>query len=103
MLTLYATLDKNLISSINAAFTKIEHQMEVIDHKVHRAVKKKLDVAAEQIRTFKAISFPKDSLQERYETFIPFYLSYGSHLFDTLLHNTKPFGDEFLIIKYTKQ
>jgi bacillithiol biosynthesis cysteine-adding enzyme BshC len=103
MLTLYATLDKNLISSINAAFTKIEHQMEVIDHKVHRAVKKKLDVAAEQIRTFKAISFPKDSLQERYETFMPFYLSYGSHLFDTLLHNTKPFGDEFLIIKYTKQ
>lgn len=103
MLELYTALDKNLISSIHAAFTKITHQIEVIDQKVHRAVKKNLSIATEQIKTFKSISFPQDSLQERYDTFMPYYLEYGQHLFDTLLNNTKPYGDEFLIIKYTKQ
>lgn len=93
-------LDKNLNTSVKAAITKMKQQIEVLDKKIQRSIKTKMAVSIARIQDFKAHSFPNDSLQERYETFMPYYLSYGPALFEQLRKHTDPFGKQFLILKF---
>ncbi len=99
----YVPLDKNLDGSISAVLAKVHTQFNILDKKINRSIKKGLELRLDRIHSFKEHAFPKDSLQERYETFLPFYLNYGQSFFEDLYQHTDPFGKQFLVLKYKEQ
>ena len=97
-----ADLDGQLHLSAEAVFTKIKKQVEVLEKKVRKAAKRKMADRVQQIQQLKEHTFPKDSLQERYDTFMPFYLQYGQSFFEALYEHTDPYGKEFLVLAYNR-
>lgn len=92
-------IDTILNNSSDAVLSKIKYQISILENKMKRAAKKKLDVEMKRIEVLKQKLFPNDSLQERYDSFLQYYISYGADFFDTLLRCTMPYGDRFLIIQ----
>jgi len=99
----YVPLDKNLNGSISAVVAKVQAQLDILDKKVNRSIKKSLEIQVDRIYSFKEHAFPNDSLQERYETFLPYYLNYGQSFVEDLYQHTDPFGKQFLVLKYKEQ
>lgn len=92
-------LDVSIAKSTEAALAKMQYQVNILEKKILRAEKKKQDTAMQRINRLKALLFPGGTLQERYDAFLQYYLSYGSTFFDCLLEGTVPYGDKFLVIK----
>jgi uncharacterized protein YllA (UPF0747 family) len=92
-------IDKTLEKSVEAAFHKIDHQFSVLSQKMVRAEKRNMSDTLERVQRLKEALFPNDSLQERFDTFMPNFLSRGYEYFDILLEATVPYGDRFVIIK----
>ena len=76
----------------------MKNALKTIEEKVIRAKKKKNENEVNQILKLKEKLFPNNSLQERIENFIPFYLRYGNTFFDELLLNIDPFDQRFIIL-----
>jgi uncharacterized protein YllA (UPF0747 family) len=70
-----------------------------MEKKMMRAEKRNMAEQLSQIYKLKSKLFPNESLQERYDTFMPYYLEQGWQFFDTLLDTTLPYGDQFLMIR----
>lgn len=92
-------VDVTLRSSADAALTKMRYQLDVIEKKMMRAEKRNMGEALSKLYKLKAAAFPNNSLQERYETFMPYFLNMGYDYFDVLLDATLPYGNEFVLIK----
>jgi bacillithiol biosynthesis cysteine-adding enzyme BshC len=92
-------IDVTLRASAEAALTKMRHQVDVIEKKMIRAEKRNMAEQTSQIYKLKNRLFPNESLQERYDTFMPYYLEQGEAFFDTLMQTTLPYGDQFLMIR----
>lgn len=92
-------VDETLRSSTEAAIVKMRYQLDIIEKKMVRAEKRNMAVALARIYKLKSTLFPNNSLQERYDTFMPYFISYGSSYFDTLYEATCPYGDQFVLIK----
>ena len=92
-------IDPTLKASTEAVLTKIRHQLQVLEKKMLRAEKRKMAVQVEQISKLKSALFPNESLQERYDNFMPFYLQHGQEFFDTILEAIDATGGKFLVIE----
>jgi len=92
-------VDSTLRASADAALTKMKYQVQVIEKKMLRAEKRNMADQVSQLYKIKNKLFPNQSLQERYDTFMPFYLEQGAGFFDRLLAATLPYGDQFVILK----
>jgi bacillithiol biosynthesis cysteine-adding enzyme BshC len=92
-------IDITLRSSAEAALTKMRHQLDTMEKKMIRAEKRNMAEQLSQIYKLKNKLFPNESLQERYDTFMPYYLEQGWQFFDTLMQTTLPYGDQFLMIR----
>lgn len=92
-------IDGTLRASADAALTKMKYQMHVMEKKMLRAEKRNMADQVSQIYKLRNKLFPNNSLQERYDTFMPFYLEKGQLFFDELLEATLPYGDKFVILK----
>ncbi len=97
------SIDITLRSSIDAAMTKMRHQLDTIEKKMMRAEKRNMAEQLAQIYKLKKNVFPNGSLQERYDTFLPYYIDMGKRFFDHLMQYTLPYGDQFLIFKCTSK
>lgn len=93
-------VDITLKSSAEAALTKMKHQINVLEKKMMRAEKRNMSTKLAHIYKLKNQLFPNASLQERYDTFMPYYLSIGPHFFELILKATVPYGNQFAIVKY---
>lgn len=93
------TVDITLKASAEAALTKMRHQLDTMEKKMMRAEKRNMAIQLSKIYKLKNKLFPNNSLQERYDTFMPFFIEQGNTFFDVLMENTLPYGDQFLIIK----
>ena len=67
--------------------------------KLIAAFKKKEELAMQQIDLLRENYFPNNTLQERYENFIPYYLQFGNDLFENILQHITPFGNQFLLLQ----
>jgi len=94
-----AALDPTLNASAEAALAKMRHQLQVLEKKMLRAEKRKLEEALSRIERLKTALFPNNSLQERVENFSSYFLEYGFTFFDTLKDAMEPFRSEFLVIE----
>lgn len=92
-------IDITLKSSAEAALTKMRYQMDLIEKKMMRAEKRNMGDQISRIYKLRNKLFPNESLQERYDTFMSYYLEQGDAFFDALLEHTLPYGDQFLILK----
>jgi len=93
-----ADLDPTLRSSADAALAKMRHQLDVLEKKMLRAEKKKLQTQLQKIIRIKNTLFPNNGLQERIENFSEYYLQYGATFFDILKKGIEPLKSEFLVV-----
>jgi uncharacterized protein YllA (UPF0747 family) len=91
-------IDATLHKSAGAAIAKMHHQVAIVKKKMLKAEKLKWQVLTHRVDALKAALFPKDSLQERKENFLEYYLTYGVDFFDVLLEGIQPFESQFLVV-----
>ncbi|ACU62158.1 bacillithiol biosynthesis cysteine-adding enzyme BshC [Chitinophaga pinensis] len=92
------SIDVTLEASVGAERTRAVKSIGKLEHKFLRAEKKKFTWQSEQIRTLKSRLFPANSLQERKENFMPWYVTMGPAFFDLILEKMDPLSDQFGII-----
>jgi bacillithiol synthase len=94
-----ASLPAEFAKSIKAHQTKssaIQHRLQT---KIIAAFKKKENLQMQQLEKLHASFFPENTLQERKENMIPYYLQFGDDFFNMILQSITPFGNEYAIIK----
>jgi bacillithiol biosynthesis cysteine-adding enzyme BshC len=92
-------LDTTLRAAAEAVLVKIKYQLQVLEKKMLRAEKKKMQVHLAKISKMKDNIFPNDGLQERVENFSGYFLQYGYPYFDTLKDAMMPFNNQFLVLE----
>lgn len=92
------TSDKGLKKSILAEQQKQLNSFEKIKKKLLKFEKKKHEDALNQITQLKSKLFPNNSLQERYDNFIPFYLKHGDNFIEILQKELSPLDAKFVIL-----
>lgn len=92
-------VDPTLRASAEAALTKMRYQLQILEKKMLRAEKKKMQEQLNRISKLKNTLFPNNGLQERVENFISYYLQYGPAYFDILKDATMPFDASFLVVE----
>ena len=92
-------INVTLRASAEAALTKMRYQLDIVEKKMMRAEKRNMADQVSQIYKLRNKLFPNESLQERYDTFMPYYLDQGNSFFDTLMEATLPYGNQFLLIR----
>ncbi len=85
--------------SVEAHFTKSKKIQERLQHKIIAAYKKKETESMQQLTALHNTVFTNNTLQERIENFIPYYLQYGDAFFNELLKSILPFGNQYLVLQ----
>lgn len=92
-------VDPTLSKSVMAEEAKAIKSIEYIETKLLKAEKKKKENEINKIIRVKQKLFPNnDSLQERYDNFIPYYLRYGKEWIDALVDQLDPMDKSFKIL-----
>ena len=94
-------VDKTLGPSAEAALTRMKYQLEILQKKMVRAEKRKMEVQLNRLSRLKDALFPNGGLQERVDNFSEYYMDYGESFFDAIVDGIKPFGGEFLVIHHS--
>lgn len=94
-------VDESLRESVGAAVSKIKYQLAIVQKKMLRAEKKKLEVQLKRLERLRAALFPGESLQERIENFAEYYLDYGPAFLDIVKAGIDPFVPQFLVVSET--
>ena len=92
------TTDKGLQKTVLAEQKKQLNSFEKLEKKLLKSEKKKYEEALNQITQLKAKLFPNNSLQERYDNFIPFYLKHGDNFIEILQKELSPLDAKFVIL-----
>jgi bacillithiol biosynthesis cysteine-adding enzyme BshC len=93
-------IDRTLGRSADAVLAKIKHQLSVLETKMLRAEKRKMEVQVRRIAELKHALFPASGLQERTDNFMNGYLQYGARYTDILHDLIQPLKNEFLVIEH---
>ncbi|MFT4568539.1 MAG: bacillithiol biosynthesis cysteine-adding enzyme BshC [Saprospiraceae bacterium] len=92
-------VDPSLGKTTLSEGTKTMKSIDMIESKMMRAAKQQNETSAKRITKIKHKLFPNnDSLQERYDNFIPFYLQNGSRWIECLIHHLDPMDKSFKIL-----
>ncbi len=94
-------VDSTLYHYIRAEYHRIEKRILHIENKLTKAKKKKHQLDLEQIEIIKNQLFPNESLQERSDNFLNFYMK-DTMFIEHLLHILQPLNFQFNIIEYQK-
>ena len=92
------TTDKGLQKSVLAEQKKQQNSFEKLERKLLKSEKKRHKDSLNQITQLKAKLFPNNSLQERYDNFIPFYLKHGDNFIEILQKELSPLDAKFVIL-----
>jgi bacillithiol biosynthesis cysteine-adding enzyme BshC len=92
-------IDPTLQGHAMALQTKAVDRLHVMEKKMFKAEKKKLSEKIGQLETLKAILFPEQQLQERFENFLPYYAQWGKGILDEILHHSLPWEMKFCLLK----
>jgi bacillithiol synthase len=92
-------IDPTLESAVRAEYTRHAATVEQLQGRLVRAEKQKHEVTLSQIRALKEKFFPNNGLQERFDSFMPFYLRYGERLVDIMLEKLLPLEQGFVVLE----
>jgi len=93
------TIDPTLTASAEAALAKMRRQLAVLEQKMLRAEKKKMATQVARIMKLKEALFPHNSLQERVENFMEYYLEYGPDFLNIIKNGIEPLQPQLLIVE----
>lgn len=91
------SVDATLKPVVESESVKIVKQIEHIEGRLKRAVKKNEEVKVNQLTTLLGKIFPNDGLQERTDNFFQYYTSYGDTIKDLLLETMNPLDKEVVV------
>lgn len=91
-------IDATLEQSAKGEIVKMTKSIATLENKLLRAEKRKFDTSIQQINGLIDRLFPQNSLQERKDNFIPFYLKYGADFIALLKKELQPFEKTFLVL-----
>lgn len=91
--------EKAYVPMIDAEYSKQKKALQSIVKKMLKMEKLKHKSAMEQIEKLKSQLFPYNSLQERVDSFIPFYLKYGDNFIENLKNNLDPLNPYFVVLE----
>ena len=92
-------VDATLQKHVAALAAKATKPLQQLQQKLLRSEKRKYDNEQRQLELVKNTLFPKNSLQERVDNFMPFYAKHG-HAFITMLYDfSLTTEQEFVVIK----
>ncbi|MBP6431425.1 MAG: bacillithiol biosynthesis cysteine-adding enzyme BshC [Ferruginibacter sp.] len=94
-----STIDTSLLKHTDALHTKAANKLTVLEKKMLKAEKKKFEAQKRQIEKIKKELFPKNNLQERVESILPFYAKWGSGFIDVLHKYSLNMEQQFCILK----
>ena len=94
------TNDSGLKDNIKAQLQKQLNILETLELKLIRLEKQKHKDALNQISKLKHQLFPDNSLQERHDNFIPFYLKDGENFIERLKQNLNPLNPNFVVLSH---
>ena len=92
------TTDEGLHNSIRSQQKKHLKSFKQLEEKLLRLSKKKNESSLNQISKIKQQLFHDNSLQERYDNFIPFYLNFGDNFIEILKENLNPLNPNFVVL-----
>ena len=92
------TNDVGLQNSIMSQQQKQLKYFKQLEDKYLRLAKQKNESSLNQINKIKKQLFPNNSLQERYDNFIPFYLKGGDNFIEILKENLNPLNPNFVVL-----
>jgi len=91
-------IDNSLEKTVLGEKQNMINSIQKLESKLLKAEKLKMDAEVSQIRAVLAKLFPNNTLQERHDNFIPYYLKYGPGFFDQLLAAAGQPTPEFVIL-----
>ena len=87
----------------NRIFSQLKKQLNTLndlEQKLIREEKKKYQNSLNQIEKIKNQLFPNNSLQERHDNFIPFYLKDGENFLERIKSNFDPLSPNFVVLSF---
>ena len=97
------SIDPTLEPSLKADLHRNLKMLEHAKHKIYKAIKRKNKDIIQHVDGLKETLFPKNTLQERVENFIPYYTKYGNEFFKQLYENSDPLDFRFVLIKEERE
>ncbi|NCU04087.1 MAG: bacillithiol biosynthesis BshC, partial [Chitinophagaceae bacterium] len=76
------------------------YRLQELEKKIIRAEKRKYADEQRQIQTIKQQLFPGNGLQERKESFLPFYAKKGKSIIDALYQYSLSLEQEFVVLSF---
>ncbi len=93
-----ASADKTLEAYVEGEKNKVLKQIEQIESRVKRSLKKNEETGLNQIKNIRQKLFPDNGLQERTDNFIQYYNAMGDSFFDALKKELNPLDKNFTIL-----
>mgnify|MGYP001017857577 CR=1 FL=1 len=92
-------MDTTLGPTVEGEKSKLIKSIEYIEKKMLKAEKVKLEIHLNKVKKVKDKLMPDNSLLERKENYLTFYLKYGRLFIDTLLKDFNPLDNQFKVIE----
>lgn len=90
-------VDMSLVPAIEGEKTRQLKSFEGFAKRLHKAEKRKQEETLKHLETIHDKLYPNDSLQERHDNFMMFYLHKGKSLFDDYEKAFNPFNKKFVV------
>ena len=94
-----ANIDKSLLQHVEALQARTLKPIQELEKKLLRAEKKKYETEQRQIQTIRAALFPRNSLQERIDNFMPWYALWGKDFIQKVYEHSLTLEQEFIILE----
>ncbi len=100
--TTASSIDKTLVQHVHALETEHFKKLSALEKKMLKAERNKQSTQLQRIWKLKSSLFPNNSLQERFENFIPYYAQHGPAFIQAILAHSLSLEQEFGIIVFEK-
>lgn len=92
-------VDKSLLQHVEALQARTLKPLQELEKKMLRAEKRKYEAEQRHIQQVRAALFPKNSLQERIDNFMPYYAQWGPQFIHTIYQHSLVLEQEFVILE----
>jgi len=91
--------DGSLVGMVGGEMARFRKSIESIRGRLIKAEKQKFEQDLNRIEKIKSKLFPNNNLQERYDSFLPYYLKYGDGFIEKLIELSEPFDADLQLVE----
>lgn len=92
-------VDASLVSWVGAEGSKLEKSLESISARLTKTKKQQIEVQLQQLEKIVQSFTPNNSLQERIENFLPYFVRYKFEFIETLIENLDTMEKQFTLVE----